>query len=213
MVHRRDVNGREVVFGNQGALFGNAMTWFDHDTGSVWSQPLGEAILGPRTGETIELLPSTLTTWGAWLEAHPETLALDAPAFRTFTELSDTVIVVELAGAAAAYPVVDLREAGVANDIVGGAEIAVVIDPADEDRWAVFSRQLDDRIVLLEIRNGLLVDRDTGTVWDPVRGIGLEGPLAGEILGLLPGVPAFAKDVDTFWPDARFWPPSRVLEG
>ena len=44
-------------------------------------------------------------------------------------------------------------------------------------------------------------------------GIALEGPLKGEVLDLLPGVPSFSSDVHTFWPEARFWPPSRVLDG
>lgn len=211
MVHRRELDGREVVFGNQGALFGNAMTWWDHDTGTVWSQPLGEAIVGPRAGATIELLPSQLTSWVAWRDAHPDTLALDAPAGRAGIVLAEEVIVVEFAGDAAAYPITALRESGLANDIVGGAPIAVVVDPSDPQRWAVFSRTLDDRTVELEIRFDRLVDRETQTVWDPVRGIGLDGPLAGEILDLLPGVPAFERDVPTFWPTARFWPPSRVL--
>ena len=67
-----------MVFGVHGALWGNAMTWWDHDTGSIWSQPLGEAIAGPRKGETVELLPMTYTTWDSWRNAHPQTLALDA---------------------------------------------------------------------------------------------------------------------------------------
>ena len=77
MVHRREIDGEELVFGNQGALWGNAMTWWDHGTGSIWSQPIAEAILGPRKGDRLELFPSTLTRWGPWREAHPETLALD----------------------------------------------------------------------------------------------------------------------------------------
>ena len=212
MVHRRELNGTELVLGNQGALWGNAMTWWDHDTGSVWSQPLGEAILGPRKGSTLELLPSQLTTWGSWVAEHPTSLALDAPGGGAGIELGDTVIVVEFGTDSAAYPIDDLRDAGVANDLVSGAPIAVVIDPTDEDRWAVFSRVLDDRTVVLEHRGSDLIDRETGTVWDPVRGIALDGPLQGEILDLLPGVPSFAADVQTFWPDARFWPPSLVLE-
>ena len=63
MVHRRDIDGRGVVFGNQGDFYMNAMTWWDHDTSSVWSQPTGEAILGPLKGERLELVPSTLTEW------------------------------------------------------------------------------------------------------------------------------------------------------
>ncbi len=42
------VDGEEIIFGTQGALYRNAMTWWDHDTGSIWSQPLGEAIAGPH---------------------------------------------------------------------------------------------------------------------------------------------------------------------
>ena len=75
MVHRRELNGTVLVLGNQGALWGNAMTWWDHNTGSIWSQPIGEAILGPLKGARLELFPSTLTTWQSWLEAHPESLA------------------------------------------------------------------------------------------------------------------------------------------
>ncbi len=211
MVHRREVNGQELVFGNQGALWGNAMTWWDHDTGSVWSQPIGEAILGPRKGAKLDLLPSTLTTWSAWREAHPETLALDVDTGRAHITLDDTVIVVQFGSNAAAYPVAGLRPVGVVNDLVGDAPIAVVLDPANPDRWAVFSRVLDDRTVRLEIVDGVLRDEETGTEWDPVRGIGRNGPLAGEVLGLLPGVPAFARDVPTFWPTARFWPPARAF--
>ena len=47
MVHVRTVNGTAEIFGNQGALFMNAMTWWDHTTGSVWSQVWGRAIEGP----------------------------------------------------------------------------------------------------------------------------------------------------------------------
>jgi len=210
MVHRRQIGDQEIILGNQGALWGNAMTWWDHDTGSIWSQPIGEAIMGSRKGATLELLPSTLTTWSAWRDAYPGTLVMESRSGRAGVSLDQTVIVVEFGDDSAAYPIVDLREAGVANDIVGGLDIAVVIDPTDPNRWAVFSRVLDDRTVLLEIRDGGLVDIETGTVWDPVRGIGLEGPLQGEVLGLLPGVPAYARDVGAFWPNARRWPPSTV---
>ena len=182
MVHRRSVDGQEVVFGNQGDLFGNAMTWWDHETGSVWSQPLGEAILGPRTGERLELLGSQLTEWGAWRAAHPDTLALDAPGGSSGFSLERLSIVVEIGDEATAYPVRDLREVGVANDVVAGIPLAVVLDPENPDRWSVFGRKIDGRTVTL----------------------------AGETLAPLPGFTAFERDFDTFWPDGRVWePPTR----
>lgn len=193
------------MFGNQGALWGNAMTWFDHETGSVWSQPIGEAILGPLKGAKVELMSSTLTRWASWRETHPDTLALEAPGGPTGFDLVQMYVAVELAGEAVGFSVPALAEAGVANEVVAGVEVAVVLDPADRDRWAVFSRRLDDRIVTLEVRDGRLVDRETGTVWDPVRGFAVEGPLEGDQLDLLPGFTVFPGDFETFWPDGRVW--------
>ncbi len=207
MVHRRQIDGTDIVFGNQGALWGNAMTWWDHDTGSVWSQPIGEAILGPRKGERIELLPSSLTLWGAWKEEHPQTVALDVSAGFDRFSLSQMALVIDFGTDVAAYPVPMLRDVGVVNDVVAGVEVAVLIDPTDDQRWAVFSRRLDDAIVELSIVDGEVVDMASGTRFDPIRGIGRGGDLDGEILDLLPAFTSFPKDVPTFWPEARFWQP------
>lgn len=208
MVHRRTIDGQEVVFGVQGALWGNAMTFWDHDTGSIWSQPLGEAIAGPRRGQKLEVLPVTFTTWEAWLDTHPETLALDVPAFETGFDLDRMAIMLDLAGDAVAYRYPDLLDAGVVNDVVAGLEVAIVIDPANPNRWQTFARRLaDGKVLTLAIENGRLIDRETTTTWDPVRGLALDGPFAGDGLGVLPGFTIFPSDFDTFWPDGRFWQP------
>ena len=59
-MHDRRVDGETLVFGNQGGLFMNAMTWWDHKMESVWSQPWGRAIAGPLKGTELELIPSQL---------------------------------------------------------------------------------------------------------------------------------------------------------
>ena len=206
MVHRRELNGTVLVLGNQGALWGNAMTWWDHNTGSIWSQPIGEAILGPLKGARLELFPSTLTTWQSWLEAHPESLALDVHAWRTAFDLEDMAVVVDLGTESVAYRIPALREVGVVNDVVSGLEIAVVIDPADTARWAVFSRRLDSNVVTLELTNQGLVDTVSGTVFDPFLGIGRSGPFADQVLDRLPGFTSFPSDYLTFFPEGRTWP-------
>ncbi len=207
MVHRRSIDGQEVVFGVQGALLGNAMTFWDHDTGSVWSQPTGEAVAGPRKGQRLELLPVSFSSWEAWRKTHPGTLALDVPAGPTGFALERMAIVLDLAGDAVAFRHSDLTEVGVANEVVGGLEVAVVVDPTDENRWETFARRLDDRVLTLAIENSALIDRETGTTWDPVRGLGMSGALAGESLVVLPGFTIFPKDFGTFWPEGRFWQP------
>ncbi len=200
-----------MIFGVHGALWGNAMTWWDHDTGSIWSQPLGEAIAGPRKGQTVELLPMSYTTWGAWQQAHPNTVALDAPAARTGFNLDTFYLVVDFDTEAKAYPVPDLRQVGVVNDQVAGADIAVVIDPADQQRWTVFSRQLGaqsgDDTVTLSLEGDALVDTESGSIWDPVTGVALSGPRQGQVLDRLPAFTSLPDDYDTFWPEGTLWTP------
>ncbi len=208
MVHRRELNGETIILGNQGALWGNAMTWWDHETGSIWSQPLGEAIAGPLKGETLELLPVSLNDWSTWREAHPETLALSVSVGGPGGfDLQRMAIVVDFGSEAVAYPVPDLQAAVVVNDTVAEVPIAIVTDPTEPDAWAVFSRVLDDRTVTLTSEDGRLIDIETGSVWDPVIGLALSGPLEGERLDVLPGFTSFTSDFFTFWPEGRLWTP------
>ena len=86
-----------------------------------------------------------------------------------------------------------------------GVPIAVVLDPELEDRWTVFSRSVGDQVLTLYREGDRIIDRETGTVWDVVTGRALEGPLQGEILGILPSFTAFESDARTFWPNARYW--------
>ncbi len=200
-----------MVFGVHGALWGNAMTWWDHDTGSIWSQPLGEAIAGPRKGETVELLPMSYTTWEAWQQAHPDTEAMDAPARPTGFDLGEFYLVVDFGSNAKAYPVAGLRQVGVVNDQVAGADIAVVIDPTDDQRWTVFSRQLgsgaDEDIITLTVSDRRLVDTETNSTWDPTTGVALTGERQGQVLDRLPAITSFPDDYDTFWPEGELWAP------
>lgn len=51
----------------------------DEATGSFWSQVLARAICGPRTGDELRIVPSTLTTWGDWQTTHEDTEVLLPP--------------------------------------------------------------------------------------------------------------------------------------
>ncbi|MCP4226146.1 MAG: DUF3179 domain-containing protein [Actinomycetia bacterium] len=209
MVHRREVGGTEIVFGNQGALWGNAMTWWDTDTGSVWSQPLGEAILGPRTGERLELLTSSLSTWADWKEANPDTLALDVPSGADGFDLETMVIVVELGPESTAFPVPELRQTSVANGIVDDVPVAVVIEP-ETDRWKVFSRQLDNEVIELIHIDGELAEVGGDRRFDIGRGLPTDG--SDQALDQLPGFTSFPGDYITFFPDGSFWTQDGIVE-
>lgn len=193
------------MFGNQGALWGNAMTWWDHGTGSVWSQPLGEAIVGPRKGDQLELRASTLTRWSTWHTDHPATLALEAPGGHSGFDVRSMAVVVDFGEEVGVYPFIELTEHGPANDVVADVPVAVVADPEREESWQVFHREVGGQTLTLLEREGQLVDEQTGTAWDPSTGLALDGPLQGEIMDILPGFTSFESDARTFWPQADFW--------
>jgi hypothetical protein len=204
MVHRREIDGEAVLFGNHGALYGNALTMFDHTTGSVWSQISGEALLGPLAGERLELVPSTLTDWGTWRREHPGTLALDADGGRSGFDVDDTHIAIEFGEQSLAVPVAELRDHGVANVEVAGVPVAVVAEPVPGGWWAVYSRQLDDRVVTLELEGDTLVEVDGPGRWGGVRGLPEEGDERLDPLGALT---IFPRDFAVHFPDGQVWTP------
>ena len=134
---RLDGSGAAAVFGNQGALYRGAMTWYDHATGSVWSQPLGAAIAGPQAGRRLALLPAQVTTWGQWRAAYPHTLLLSeggipAPAYRGRRPGDGHIIAGVVVGdAAASWPYRAVAEsAGGIVGQVGNAEVTLRRDDA-----------------------------------------------------------------------------------
>ncbi len=132
LVHERRVDGNRVRFGNQGALYKGAMTWFDHATGSVWSQPFGEAIAGPLVGRSLELMPSQLTTWGQWLDANPESRVLvsDIPStpYSGRRPGEDHVAGVVVGDQAVAWPYLSVLNAGSLAAEIGGTDLVITVD-------------------------------------------------------------------------------------
>ena len=217
MVYRREIDGQAVSFGHQGAVWRNAMTMFDHQTGSVWSQPYGTPFAGELAGSEAKLavIPSVLTTWGNWKEKYPETLAYartieESDRYDAGRAESDrSSIVVDYFDAVVNYPVTDLRGAQIVNDIVGGVEIAVVFGVGGDDMWSVVSRRLPDG-TLVEFsvgEGGLLTDLVSGTTWDPTYGYGIDGALSEQTVNVLPASMIYADKFSYYYPDGRTWGP------
>lgn len=174
------------------------MTWFDHQTGSVWSQPTGEAILGPLAGTTLELLPSSFSTWGAWRDQFPETIALDVRTVGTDIELADLVLAAVVGEDAAAVSLSGLRSTGVVEAVVGGEPVAFVSGP-DFGAAAVYSLLLDGEQLSLSRVDGDLVDADSGQRWD----LGTGAPLgsSGQVLDRVSSLSSFESDYFAHFPD------------
>ena len=66
----------QAVFGVSGLLYNSDVLLYDHATESLWSQVMGQAVTGPSAGETLTQIPVMHTTYGHWLERHPDTWVL-----------------------------------------------------------------------------------------------------------------------------------------
>ena len=71
-----EAQGERVEFGTSGKLWNSNLVMYDRKTDSLWSQILGEAIVGSRTGTRLEVLPSDQIRFGDWRKLHPEAQVL-----------------------------------------------------------------------------------------------------------------------------------------
>jgi hypothetical protein len=207
-VHDRRIDGIPHTFGNAGALFMNAMTWYDHETESIWSQPWGRAIKGAHKGVVLNLLPFQLTSWGSWKEAFPETLVMIDDIDRLNSRRQrfefDFVIGLTLGQVSKAYYYTDVLQANVINDTLG--EVPVVIW-ASGDIYQAYIRQAGGNVLTFRVEGQNLVDNETGSTWDAVRGLAIAGALEGESLQPVPSLSSYDWAWEDFYPESEFYKP------
>ena len=186
----------------------NGLVMYDRETGSLWSQVIGQGVDGRYKGVSLTIVPGLQTTWERWLSAHPDTLVLDKGGgyrsdlySRYYTDSragilgqkhsdprlnrKDFVVGVNIDGRFKAYPFEELSLTPVVNDIVNGVPLLVTFED-DSATGVVFSPTVDGRRLTFQRLHAsdefLLEDLETGSVWDPLTGEAREGPLAGTIL-------------------------------
>jgi hypothetical protein len=180
------------------------MTWWDHETSSIWSQPWGMAIAGPLEGTRLDQIPAGIMPWDAWLAEHPDTLALDTKSSRRKQFKADFVIGIVLGEDAKAYPFKRASEEGAVNDQVGPFAVVVVAN-SETKSVHTFLRQSGDRKLEFNLQGDTLVDLQTGSTWDPARGIAVDGPLRGEVLQRVPYTTAYDWAWEDFFPHTEFY--------
>ncbi|MEM7092126.1 MAG: DUF3179 domain-containing protein [Actinomycetota bacterium] len=65
-----------LTFDNTSALYENDMVMVDAETNTYWWQVAGRGLVGNLTGSELVTLPSTTTSWQAWMATHPNTQVL-----------------------------------------------------------------------------------------------------------------------------------------
>lgn len=195
MVYDRTIDGETLDLGAVGLEKG-VFLLYDQQTGSRWNQIVGRAVQGPLEGRSLRKRPSTLTTWGRWRALHPDTTVFSDPRLagrRRFTEESvsrvtlsgegaivgeDLIVGVEGPSSARAYLLRRMASERAVNDTIDGIPIVVFL-AEDAVTARVFRRTVGKRTLAFEAAGDRLRDEETGTLWDPMTGDALVGPLAG----------------------------------
>lgn len=75
----RDIEGKIVTFGVSGKLLNSNTLLYDRETGSLWQQFTGEAIVGKWFGEHLVQESVDLVVWQDWRQTYPQTQVLSRP--------------------------------------------------------------------------------------------------------------------------------------
>ncbi len=232
----RRIGEQLTTFGVSGKLWRDALVMYDRQSGSLWSQVSGIAIMGDRVGQSLEAFPALHMTWKEWESLHPETLVLDkggdghrSPYSRYFDDKrrlgifgrtnvdnrldgKDIVQGARVDDIPIVFPFKDLRERPLINYKVGDNPILIVFSRAGKSA-AVFSRRLGDRTLSfrnLKREDGLLSmqDIETNTVWSALEGEALSGPLEGSRLTFVPSTSVFWFGWRGFFPNTLIYDPN-----
>jgi len=190
----------------------NAMTWFDHETESIWSQPWGRAIKGDLQDTNLELLPSQIMTYENWLDEHPNTLVMvsgleELRSRKLEVPSPSYVIGVKLGEVIEGFAYKSVENiGGVLNEFVEDVPIVIWVS---EGGYHVFARQVETRILSFELGEelGTIVDQETGSTWQLNNGLAIDGELRGKALLRLPTFSSDSVAWNDFYPEAELFRP------
>ena len=209
-MYGREINGQEHTFGVSGKLIKNALVMYDHQTNTLWSQFLRQGIKGELAGTELEVIPVTQTTWAAWLELHPDTLALDkngrysSESYNGYysggragvigeahvderLNTKEMVVGVDVGGNTKAYPFKTLAQLQVVNNTFSGNDILVFFDRGTGTAL-VYDRNVGGRDLTFRIEGEpsgvqtILIDEETGSTWSAFTGRAIDGELKGQTM-------------------------------
>jgi hypothetical protein len=207
----RRLEGRVLTFGVSGYLYNNNLVMYDHQSNTLWSQALGQALRGAWRGEWLSYQPSILTTWEDWKALHPETMVLSIQAVEDdperaldpyvgyYTsgaagitgrqvednrlEVKELVVGIAIGIEARAYPLSLLEQQGLVNDRLGEEPLVLIFD-ASLSHVFIFRSVIEDNTLIFSLaEDGVtMLDAETGSRWDIQTGQAMEGPYQGRSL-------------------------------
>jgi hypothetical protein len=218
LVFARTIENKTLTLQLSGELLGENMMMRDIETGSDWVQLTGEAIQGPLKGRRLEQIPSVWTDWKTWRDQHPHTTVPDLPnvvqnyrhhplysafpAERSF--FADIQWGLAREQKARSWPFAHLDRQPVVNDVFSDQPLLIVFDRRTSTARA-YDRRAGDVELTFRLKGNDLADDQTGTIWDPTMGLGVNGPLKGRRLAPVAGTISLNWAWKSFHPEGEIW--------
>jgi hypothetical protein len=203
----RDVDGQIVQFGTSGKLYNSNLVMYDRTSESLWSQAMGEGIVGKYAGKKLEKIPFEVSYWDDWKKQYPDStvLSIDTgfgrpygtdpygdyytspqilfPVSHTDDRLGtkEVIIGLEHDRAFKAYKLQDIEDNKVINDEVNGKSVLLFSPESFSAR--AFDRTIDNKILDFKYdpATGKITDSQTGSEWN-FEGKAIKGKMEGESL-------------------------------
>ncbi len=226
-VFKRTIDGRVVEFGTSGKLYNSNLVMYDRTSESLWSQALGQAIVGEHAGKNLERVPFDVAHWADWKRLYPESKVLSKdtgfgrpygadpygnyytspdilfPVSNRDDRLGPKEIVVglESSGTYRAYPIHRIEDSHVINDVINGETIMLIsLHPF---MVRAFDRTVDGQMLEFAYDGDKIVDQ-TGSVWN-FEGEAIQGEMVGKQLVRLPFDEGYWFEWAAFHPETELY--------
>jgi hypothetical protein len=199
---------------------------YDRTSNSLWSQALGQAIVGKHSGVKLDKIPFDVGFWKEWKQLYPDTkvLSRDTGSTRPYGAdpygnyytnndlffpvsnkddrlgLKEIIVGLENGGQYKAYKLQQIEDTKVINDEINGESIMLLsIHPAMVRVFdsIVNGQKLDFQY---DKNSTTITDKQSGSEWN-LEGIAIEGPMKGKHLSRLPFDEGFWFEWVAFHPE------------
>jgi hypothetical protein len=210
-VFDRTVNNTILEFGTSGKLYNSNLVMYDRSSKSLWSQAIGEGIVGKYAGIKLEKLPFDVAYWKDWKKIYPQSkvLSKDTGSARPYGAdpygdyyttpdilfpvsnrdnrlgLKEIVVGLENRDWSKAYKLQDIEKLKVINDQFNNKSVTLFsLHPI---MARLFDPSVNGQTLLFKYNftNNTFTDKQTGSQWD-FEGKSIEGPMKGKQLLRLP---------------------------
>lgn len=230
-VFNRTLSGQVVQFGTSGKLYNNNLVMYDRLSGSLWSQGLGEGIVGTRAGESLKRIPFDLAYWKDWKQLYPNSMVLSTDTGFTrpygvdpygdyYTSdqlffpisnidkrlgLKEMVVGLGNEGQYKAYVLPQIENSKVINDKVGNK--SVVLFSLYPRMARAFSPIINIQTLNFQYNasSNKIFDKQSRSEWN-FDGLAVNGQLKGKQLTRIPFDESFWFSWAAFHPQTRIYP-------